>query len=82
MDFIKQTLNIFIDLFTVLIFLRVIFSWMVRERGQLMHFLVQCTDPLIVPLRKVLPMVWMIDFSPMVALILLDVLRKIVNIYL
>ncbi len=82
MDFIKQTLNIFLDLFTVLIFLRVIFSWMVRERGALMHFLIQATDPLIVPLRKVLPMVGMIDFSPMFAIILLDVIRKIVNVYL
>ncbi len=82
MDFFKQTFNIFLDLFTVLIFLRVIFSWMVRERGPMMDFLLQATDPLLVPLRRLLPRVGMLDFSPMVAIILLDVLRNIVNIYL
>lgn len=82
MDFLKQTLNIFLDLFTVILFLRIIFSWMVRERGPLMAFLIQCTEPVLAPLRRLLPRVGMIDFSPIVAFILIDVIRKIINVYL
>lgn len=82
MDFFKQTLNILIDLLTVLIFLRIIFSWMTRERGPLMVFLMQCTEPILAPLRRLLPRVGMLDFSPVVAVILLDVLRKLINVYL
>ena len=74
--------NILIDLFTVLIFLRIIFSWMTRERGPLMAFLIQCTEPILAPLRRLLPRVGMLDFSPVVAVILLDVLRKLINVYL
>ena len=82
MDFLKQTLNVILDLFTLLIFLRVILSWMVRGRGQAMDFLIQVTDPLLLPLKRLLPQVGMLDFSPLVAVVLLDVLRKLINVYL
>lgn len=82
MDFFRQTLNIFIDLFITLIFLRVVLSWMVQERGPLMNFLIQCTEPILKPVRGLLPRVGMFDFSPIVLVILLDVLRKLINVYL
>lgn len=82
MDFFKQTLNIFIDLFITLIFLRIVLSWMVQERGALMRFLVQATDPVLKPVRDLLPRVGMFDFSPIVVVVALDVIRKFINVYL
>lgn len=82
MDFFKQTLNIFIDLFITLVFLRVVLSWMIQERGAMMRFLVQATEPVLRPVRDLLPRVGMFDFSPIVVVIALDVLRKLINVYL
>ena len=82
MDFFKQTLNIFIDLFITLIFLRIVLSWMVQEKGPLMRFLFQATEPVLKPVRDLLPRVGMFDFSPIVVVIVLDVIRKFINVYL
>lgn len=58
-------------LYTLLIFIRVIFSWgMVRYRSPFMRFLVNITEPLLAPLRRVIPPVAMFDISPIVALVI------------
>ena len=58
--------------YSLLIFIRIIFSWgMVRYSNPLMRFLVNATDPLLVPLRRMIPPLGMIDLSPIVAFILI-----------
>jgi YggT family protein len=82
MDFLKQTLNILIDLFITLLFLRVVLSWMVQERGPLMNFLIQATEPALKPIRDLLPRLGPLDLSPIVLFIALDLLRTLINAYL
>ncbi|QQR54956.1 YggT family protein [Candidatus Peregrinibacteria bacterium] len=81
MDFLKQTLNILIDLLIVLVFLRVIFSWF-RTEGALVQLLNQCTEPFLAPLRRVLPQMGMLDFSPLILLLLMQIIRSLINAYL
>jgi len=58
--------------YALLIFIRIIFSWgMVSYANPLMRFLINATDPLLVPLRRIIPPLGMIDISPMVAFIIL-----------
>ncbi|HEY6188453.1 MAG TPA: YggT family protein [Pyrinomonadaceae bacterium] len=58
--------------YSLLIFIRIIFSWgMVRYSNPLMRFLVNATDPLLVPLRRMIPPLGMFDLSPIVAFILI-----------
>lgn len=58
--------------YTLLIFIRIIFSWgMVSYANRLMRFLVNATDPLLVPLRRVLPPLMMFDLSPIIAFFIL-----------
>ena len=82
MDFFKQTVNIFIDIFTALIFLRVILSWMVRDKGVLIDYLTQATEPLLGPIRRAIPSIGGFDLSPLIAFVLLDVIRILFNTYL
>lgn len=42
----------------------------------------QVTEPILAPIRRVLPKMGMFDFSPMVALILLTVIRSMITRYL
>jgi YggT family protein len=58
--------------YSLLIFIRIIFSWgMVRYSNALMRFLVNATDPLLVPLRRIVPPLGMFDLSPIVAFIII-----------
>jgi YggT family protein len=61
-----------LDIYSILIFIRIIFSWgAVNSRNRVMRFLVNVTDPLLVPLRRMLPPFGMLDLSPIVAFILI-----------
>jgi YggT family protein len=79
MPFLLQTFNILVDLLVTLIFIRVVLSWMVRDRSPLMDFMVRCTEPILGPIRRLLPIMGGMDFSPIVAWISLDILRQIIN---
>jgi YggT family protein len=59
-------------LYTLLIFIRIIFSWgMVSYSNRVMRFLVNTTEPLLGPLRRIIPPVGRFDISPIVAFLIL-----------
>ena len=41
--------------------------------------LVQVTEPILAPIRRVLPTFGMLDFSPLVAILLLSVIQALIN---
>lgn len=57
-----------LGLFTVAILVRIIFSWIdASYTNRLMRFTVKITEPLMAPLRRVVPTVGMWDISPLIA---------------
>ena len=80
--FLKQTLNILADLLTMLILLRVILSWFRHDAHGLMNLLNQITDPILTPIRRLIPTVGNFDISPLVALMVIKVLQLLINTYL
>jgi len=61
----------FLGLYTLAIFIYIILSWVsVGYRNPLMRFLFRLTEPLLGPLRRVIPPVAMFDISPMIALLI------------
>ncbi len=60
------------------IFARIILSW-VDPGGQMRvtYILYEITEPILAPIRRILPNMGMFDLSPMVAIILLDLLRRL-----
>lgn len=57
-----------LGLYTLAIFVRIIFSWGGASYvNRLMRFLVRATEPLLAPLRRMLPTVGMFDISPLIA---------------
>ena len=60
-----------LSLYLLLIVIRIIFSWgQVSYVNPVMRFLVRVTDPLLVPLRQMIPPLGMFDISPIVAIII------------
>jgi YggT family protein len=61
-----------LSLYALLIFIRIIFSWgRISYGNRFMRFLLDVTDPLLVPLSRFVPRVGMFDISPIVAFIII-----------
>lgn len=61
-----------LTIYSLLIVIRIIFSWgRVSEVNPLMRFLMRVTDPLLVPLRRIIPPLGMFDISPIVAFLII-----------
>jgi len=61
-----------LSLYGLLIVIRIIFSWgRVGQENRLMRFLARATDPVLTPLRQMIPPLGMFDLSPIVAFILI-----------
>lgn len=71
----------FLGLLELLIFARVILSWVASpvSRNPAVQFVRQVTDPMLAPIQSILPRMGMFDFSPMVAILVLQLLRGIVG---
>lgn len=57
---------------------RALASWFVQDPGNpIVAMLHDITEPIVGPIRRLMPTTGMIDFSPLVALILLQILRSV-----
>ena len=67
------------ELYTVILLARVLLSWVqVDPNNQLVRIIYQLTEPLLAPIRRLLPQSSSMDFSPIVALVVLIVAEQIV----
>jgi len=67
-----QFVGLLIQILGFAIFARAILSWFPIDRnGPVVQALAAITDPILDPLRKVIPPIGMIDITPMVAMFLL-----------
>src|SRR5882762_1333619 len=72
-----------LELYTLAIFIRIIFSFVGAGYGnRLMRFLYRTTEPLLGPLRRMVPPVGMFDVSPMVAVIIVWACKAVVAAFL
>jgi YggT family protein len=63
-----------------LLLARVVVSWTnPRGGGGLVAFIYQATEPILAPIRRLLPATGGIDFSPLVAILLLGVIIRLVT---
>jgi YggT family protein len=61
-----------LSVYIVFIFMRIVFSWgMVSHSNRLMHFLVNVTEPLLGPLRRIIPPLGVMDISPIFAFLII-----------
>jgi len=65
------------EVLTFAIFIRVILSWFVTRPNTLTIILDKITEPLLAPLRRIIPRAGMFDFTPLVAIILLQLIANL-----
>ena len=65
-----------LSFYSLLIFMRIVFSYvMVSYSNRVMRFLVNATEPMLGPLRRIVPPVGAFDISPIVAFIIVWLLQ-------
>jgi YggT family protein len=82
---VQQFVLVFIQLFVTALWLlvigRVLLSWInPRFEGPVARFLYETTEPLLAPIRRILPSTGMIDLSPLVLMLLLGVLVRVLTL--
>lgn len=85
MNILLTFVNILVWVLGAAILARVIVSWLAvgpRTNNPLVAFIYQITEPILAPIRRVLPRTGMIDLSPMVALLLLWLLQQLLRMAL
>jgi YggT family protein len=79
LDIVIWIINFVFQLLTVLILIRAILSWIRPDPYHpAVRLLRQVTDPILLPIQRVVPPLGGIDISPVVALILIELIRRVV----
>jgi YggT family protein len=79
--FLLTFLRLFFAALEVLILGRVLMSWLnPRFEGPLARLLYETTEPILAPIRRILPSTGFIDFSPIIAFLLIGLLAALVGV--
>ena len=77
---VAQILTTFLYLLLVAVIIRSLLSWFpMSPRNPFAQFIARVTDPLIQPVRRVVPPLGMIDLSGMIVIVVLYVMISVVN---
>jgi YggT family protein len=74
---LPQIIGLFFDILIWLLFARIIISWLPHNpQNAIIRLLYEGTEPILAPFRKIVPKSSLpVDLSPLIALIVLQVLR-------
>ena len=68
-------IRVFLQIITFAILIRTVLSWiMPGQRTMLTDIIYHITEPILAPIRKILPSMGTIDLSPLIAIIILQVI--------
>ena len=78
-----QVVQLFVVVMTMAIFIRALLSWFNMDpRSPVIQTLNQITEPIIEPIRRIMPRIGMFDLSPIVAMIVLQVIGCVLQSFL
>ncbi len=78
MGLLIELITVAFTVLWLLVLAHVVVSWVLSPYHEIRRFLDRIVQPLLYPIRKFVPPVGGIDFSPMVLLIGLDLVRRVV----
>ena len=74
-----QFLDILVKIVIFAIVGRALLSWFVQDpRHPLMRMLIDITEPILSPIRSRLPSSWMIDLSPLIAILVIQIVWQLI----
>lgn len=76
--FVGFVLYALLSVLILFIFIRFLSSWFVFTRNTFLGFVQRVTDPILIPVQRLIPPVGMFDFSAMIVLIVISLLQTLV----
>jgi YggT family protein len=76
---IIRVINLLVTVITWLVIVKVILSYFMSPYHPIRESIDRIVEPLLEPIRRILPQTGMIDFSPLVLIILLQVLEFVLR---
>jgi YggT family protein len=79
--FILQIISLLLQLFELALLARIILSWFpnVDRSNPIIQFLFDITEPVLKPIRDMLPPGGMFDFSPLIVFLIIQVLSTVLR---
>lgn len=77
MQFIIYFINLLVQVLSLLVIAHVILSYFMSPYHPVRQVVDSVVDPLLSPIRRIMPQTGMLDFSPMVLIILLQVVARL-----
>ena len=77
MTFLFSFIKLLCEVLTIVIFLRAILSWVLTSPNTLSIILDKITEPILAPLRRIIPRAGMFDLTPLIAIILLQLIASL-----
>lgn len=75
---LANIVHLLFQIYTFIVFIHVILSYFLSPYHPVREFIDRMVDPLLQPIRRVVPPMGMFDFSPLVLLILLQIVDTLV----
>ena len=80
MDIVLNFVQILVLILQFAIIGRAVLSWFpIDPRSPLVSVLNEITEPILAPLRRIVPRIGMIDITPIVAIILMNVIETVLR---
>jgi YggT family protein len=80
MNLLLRLINLLFTLYSLALIARVFLSWFrISPYHPLARFLIQITEPLLAPLRRYIPTMGGLDFTPMVLLLILTLVEQLLR---
>lgn len=80
MDLIFSILYTFLQIMFFAIIARALISWFdPRGSNPISRFLIEFTEPIVGPIRSIMPRTGMFDLSPLIAILLIRVLMQLLS---
>jgi YggT family protein len=78
MAFVLTFISLLFEILSWAIIIRILLSWVrIDPYHPVIRLLDQITEPILAPLRNILPTAGGLDFSPIVAIVLLELVRQL-----
>ena len=79
--FVLQIISLLLQLFELALLARIILSWFpnVDRNNPIIQFLFDITEPVLRPIRDMLPPSGMFDFSPLIVFLVIQVLTTVLR---
>ena len=76
-NILAQAINTFSEVIVILVLAHVILSYFMSPYHPIRSFIDRMVEPLLAPIRRVVPLVGMFDFSPIILIILVQLIARI-----